>query len=329
MVSFAQYWTGGRQKDPKQVYYLYGPERVLVDYVLDELLERFKPSVSNLVGVRFGDYQESLVWPLLEQAPLDPLTPRVVVLRDADRIKDWARLESWLANKRWYPNTRLILVSQDHKIERVATEEGGFAAPPHIQMLRKAGAQLIGCDEFTEKSAQVAVHWVQSLYDMKPNVAGHLLNRADGSLRVVRDTALKLRALEREAHVALINELVPQAPRDTFVDALVHRDKRTALARLKQTRNAEYRRELGRLDAQLTFLSQLHHLQARGASYGDMARELQGRAFLIKEFLDDAKAYDDKAVLRRRALVAMGDGLLKRIGPTQVTGVMETLVLNW
>lgn len=329
MTSFAHWWTGGRTKDPKQIYYLLGPERVLVDHIIEHLLDAWKATPSNLVGVRFGDYSESLAWAQLEQAPLDPRSPRVLVLRDVDRAKHWTRLQNWLTHKRWYPNTRVILVSGEEKLERLPTEEGGFANAEHIQALRKAGAGIITCDEFTERSAAVAVQWVQSLYGMPPNVAGHLLNRANGNLRIVRDAVVKLRALEQAASIPLVNDLVPQAPRDEFVDALIHRDRRTALAQLKRVRNAEYRRELGRLDAQLTFMSQLHHLQARGASYADMARELQGRAFLIKEFLDDAKNYDDKAIMRRRSLVALCDGILLRIRSTQVTAVMETLVLNW
>lgn len=326
-VSFASWWANARNKEPRQVTWIYGSETVLVDHIVEHLLGQLKATPSNLVGLRISDHREELLWPMLEQAPLDPRSPRVLVIRDAEQIEHWDRIQTWLKGRRYMPNVRLIFVSNDAKEPRVRNEEdSNWVAPAHLQMIRKASGLVVGCGEFTEKSAAVAVAWVRSLYVMKASTAGHLLNRADGNLRLVRDAALKLRALEREATIALVNQLVPQAPRYSFVDALIHLDRKTALQRIPGLTPANYRRSIALLDSQLTFLNELHHLQARQASYADMARVLTNRAFLIREFLDDAKNYDNKNVTRRRALLAFADSILKHGASV---AVMEALVLNW
>lgn len=326
-ITFAHWWANGRDAEPRQVTWIYGAETVLVDNLVDHLLDQLKPTASNLVGVRMANQREDLLWPMLEQAPLDPRSPRVLVIRDAERIERWDRIATWLKGRRYMPNVRLIFISNEAKEPRIRNEEDStWVAPAHIQMIRKASGMVVGCNEFTEKTAHVAVAWVRSLYDMRANVAGHLLNRADGNLRLVRDAALKLRALERDASISLVNELLPQAPRHTFVDALIHLDRKTALQRIPQMHVANYRREIALLDSQLTFLNDLHHLQIRQASFADMARELTNRAFLIKEFIEDAKNYDSKNVARRRTLLAFADSILKQGAKV---AVMEALVLNW
>lgn len=326
MATFGQWWKSGRDKDPRQITWLCGDEPVLVAHIMDHLLNQLNPAPSNLVGCRAGDMPEPGIWNAIEQDRLEPTTPKVVVVRDAEKLKDLGRLERWLKAKRNAPNTYVIFISNEDDFAKVETEEGGWERAPHLKAISAAKGYAVVCSQFTQTTAPLAVEWVQSMVPMPKNVAGHLLDRADGDLRLARDACVKMRALGDHPTFLLVNQLLPAVPRSSFVDAVCQLDKKTALQRLRDTRRKEYLREVGQLDTRLTLLNQLHHMQARGAVYADMARELGSMAFLIKGNLPVAKHYDDKAVARRRGLLALCDAVLRH---RVQTAVMEALVLNW
>lgn len=325
MTTFASWFQRYRAEDPRQITFLCGSEPVLVQYVLDSIKHRLGLAPSNLLEFRAGEGNELDFWAAMSQHPLDPRSHKLVVVRDAELLKHWGMLEDWIRWRRMMPDNHLLFVSNEDKAPTIETDEGKQPAQ-HIAAIKRAGQRVIECGPFTERTVPVALDWVQTLCPMKPNVAGRLLNRANGNLRLARDACLKLSALGAEPTITAVNALVREEPREAFTEALVKMDKRTALESLKRAHRAEYHRMVAQLDSQLRLVSELNQLQGRQASYADMVRALRNRGFLVKEFLPVARYYDDKKVARRRNMLSLADQALKQGASV---GVLEAVVLNW
>lgn len=329
MSTFSQWWASyAAEKPAKQITWVCGPEHILVDFVVDATTERIGPSESNVAIVNPLWHSEREVWAALYQTPLDPLTPKVTIVRGAERIKNWQPFHQWLAVKRHSPKSFVILVSNDATVPRLEPEEkyGKGEPVPHVAAIIAARGHVIECKQFTQATAKRAVEWVQSLVPMRAATAGHLLNRANGDLRLVRDTAKKLAVLQEDVTVTAINLMLSEEPRDTFADALLLLDKKTALLAAEDIPFDEYSRTIGQLESSLTFAHRLFLLQAQNKSQGDIARLMGNRAFLVKEFLPVAKHYDEKNVQRNRKVLIVADEVV-RVGRPE--GVLEAIVANW
>lgn len=325
MTTFGSWFLRYRNEDPKQFTFLCGSEPVLVDYVLDSVKHRLHLAENNLLEFRAGEGNELITWHAMSQHPMDSRSHKLVVVRDAELLTDWSQLDDLLKWRRMMPDNHVVFVSNEDKLPTIETDDGKVKAP-HVAALSRAGQRIVECSPFTERTVPLALQWVQTMCPMKQNVAGRLLNRCNGDLRLARDACLKLRALGKEPTIAAVNAIVQEQPREAFVEALVKMDKKTALESLRRAHRAEYGRMVAQLDSQLKLVSELYHLQSKQASYADMVRALRNRGFLVREFLPSARYYDDKKVEKRRNTLALADSALKQ---GAATGVLEAVVLNW
>ncbi len=331
MSSFSQWFTTWqRTKVMKQVTWVCGSEVVLVDDVVDTLRGSRELKEWSFQTFSAGTDPEKEIWAALDQHPIDK-TARLVIVRHAEKLKRTERIELWVKNRTTNPLTSVIFVSAEEVLARVPlTPEERKAKVkaelvPHLLAIQGKGA-LIECRPFTQATAKHAVTWVESKIKIRRGVAGYLLDRANGNLRLVRDAVRKLRAFDDEVTQQNIELLLSEQPRSTFVDALLSLDKKTALLALNSTPTADYSSILGLLDQRLDVLGDVHDMVMRHMNIGQITAQLGSMGFLAKELLPVSKAYDAKRRLALRKNLSIAD---EAVRGGIVVGPLEALVHFW
>lgn len=331
MTTFSQ-WRKGLDKNPtpRQITWLCGTEQVLIDDVVASIKERLNPEPWNFLPLVAGEDSERQIWAEADQHPMGN-SPRLLVIRNAELLKNWDRFEHWIATRTRNPKTFLILVSREEKVPRLEPtpeqrrERAKGDIVPHIAAIGTKG-HVIECRPYTNATAKYAVQWVQSKVRMRDGIASHLLNRSNGDLRLVRDVCLKLAAFPGEISLSTVNGMLIERPRDTFSDALLALDKKTALLALKDLQPTDYSRTLGYLDSRLDLAGMVHDMLVEHKPQPEIARAAGSQSFLVKDIIPVSKHYDAKRRLAIRRVLAIADEAL-RSGST--TGVMETVVVFW
>jgi DNA polymerase III delta subunit len=161
---------------------------------------------------------------------------------------------------------------------------------------------------------------------MRPGVASHLLERANGNIRLVRDLCLKLAMFPQEPTIAMVNELLREHPRDTFAGALLALDRKTALLALAELPQDEYAAVIGTLEANVDLAGLVHDMLVQHKSNSEISRAAGNKRFLVPDLLPVARHYNPTRRASIRQLLSDADEVL-RLG--ERTAVMETLVAYW
>lgn len=326
MSTFAAWWKSYRKKPTvRPVTWICGSERVLVEDVLLTIRSALVPDPWDYLPMTVGEDSEREIWAAVFGLPVADGN-RLVVVRSAERLKSPERILDFARRADASPRSYVVFVSADDSVPRQepGEDERRGAVVPWLTL--GARGQYIECKPFTIDTAPVAVEWVQAKTGMRASVAGHLLNRADGRMRLVRDTCAKISILTRDPTVSAINELLSAQPRDTLVDALLAMDKKEALLALERVQPGEYSRILGMLDAQLDLAGLVHDMQiARATSY-DIMRAAGNKGFLVKDLMKVSRHYDSKRRTLIRQVLAVADDALKS-GARE--GVMEAVIALW
>lgn len=332
MATYSAWWKGFCKKpEVRPVTWLCGPERILVEDVLATIRQVLQPAPWNYVPLVAGEDSEREIWSEVFAVPQGSTQTRLVVVRNAERLKAPERLLMFLRRGDAHPGTYLVLVSSETTVPRKEPDEDQRRrgakgdVVDHLAALSGKG-HIVECRPFTIDTAQVAVDWVMSRIKIRRAVAGHLLNRADGNMRLVRDVCQKLAVFPGEPTIAAVNDLLSAQPRDTFVDALVAMDKKGALAALERIQPEEYSRTLGMLDSHLDLAGMIHDMQVEHRSAYDIAKKAGNKNFLVKDLLPVARHYDHRRRLLIRSTLVVADDAL-RAGAR--VGVMEAVVALW
>jgi DNA polymerase III delta subunit len=328
--SFSQ-WRTSYLKKPvvKQAYWLCGSERILVEDVLDTIKKQLSPKPWNVSSLSVGEDSERAIWAEAYQHSLDN-QPRIVIVRRAQKLKQQHKIIDWIAQRSLNPKTTLVLVSDDERIPKELTEEQKKnrekgQAPDYIRAFMGKGV-VVECRPFTQETAKHAVAWVQERANISAGIAGHLLDRADGDLRVVRDLCAKLSVFPEAISPATVNAMLEQKPRDSFADALLALNKKEALSALELVPTAEYTRLLGFLDYRLELAGLVHDMTGRQASAGEIMKAAGPQAYLVKDLTPISKHYDLHRRLQIRQVLALADDALQS---GQTEGVLEVVTHFW
>jgi len=314
----------------RQITWLCGTERVLMEEVISEVRAALDLDPWSYISLAAGSDSERLIWTELNQHPVGGGN-RLAVIRNAENLKDWSHLISWVKARSENPKTHVIFVSNEEKVPRIPPTEDERrknlkgATQPHIATITGKG-HIIECRPYTSSTAHHAVAWVQSKVKMREGIAGHLLERANGDLRMVRDLCVKLALFPAEITLTTINGMLAEQPRDSFSDALLALDKPTALLALEKLPVSEYGRMIGLLDARLDLAGLVHDMQTEYKTPSEIARAAGNKNFLVKELLPVAKHYDPKRRLQIRTVLSTADETIR--GGASV-GVMEAIVVFW
>jgi DNA polymerase III delta subunit len=330
--SFSQ-WFVSYQKKPaiKQVTWVCGSESVLVDDVVETIRSNFGTDPWCFSSFTAGTDSDREIWADLDQHPIDGRTPRLVVVHSAEKLADLGRISEWMATKNKNPLTSVVFISNQPELAReeltreMKRDRTKPTLKPHLAAIQGRGS-LVECKAFTQATAKHAVAWVQSKVAIRPGVAGKLLERANGDLRLTRDAVVKLSAFPDEISEQTINLLLSARPRLSFVDALLELDKRAALLALEYMDPSEYSGALGLLDQRIDVIGRVRDMLVSHASTAQISSALGTMGFLTRDLVPLAKAYDQKRRQQLRDLLARTDEALK--GGVTV-GPLEVLVHFW
>jgi DNA polymerase III delta subunit len=249
----------------------------------------------------------------------------------ADRLKRPERIIEWMERRKDNPLTFVVFVSGEESLAREEQtaeqrkEKKQAALVPHLLAIQGKG-HLIECKPFTNNTAKHAVTWVCSKVDIRRGVAGKLLERANGDLRLTRDAFRKLSVFPEEITEQTINLLLSARPRMSFVDALLDIDKSAALLALDYMEESEYSAAIGLLDQRLEVLGTVRDLLMAHATRAQVSAALGTQGFLAQDLIPLAKSYDRRRRQECRALLERTDSALKSgIG----RDAMVVLVLFW
>jgi len=331
MATFSVWITGVKKNpEPRQITWVCGPEIVLVEEVVNHVSEFLAPEPWNRVSLVAGEDSERSIWAALDQHPMDT-SPRLVVVRHVEKIHEWDRFVQWVKDRSRNPRTYVVMVSSEAtvpKTEPTPEERRHGTRPeplPHIACIGTKG-HVVECKPFTSATALRSVEWVRSKAPMRDGIARHLLTRSNWDLRLVRDTCLKLAVFPGEITISVINAMMAEQPRDSFTDALLALDRKTALLAAETIPRDEIGRIIGLLDAKLDKAGMIHDMQSDHRSPGDMAKALGPQAFLLTELIKVSKHYDAKRRLSIRKTLAVADEAYRS---GQTTGLLEVVVAFW
>lgn len=323
MASFRQ-WSSSKTK-LKRVTWVCGSERVLVEEIVDYVRGSLVSVALDYTSLTAGEDSEVDIWAAMNQFPFDPTANKLVLIRDAERIKRWGPLLSWLDDSRRMPTTYLCFVSSEHgfylpKKDHKAPSE----LPPHLEWFRdKSGCQLIKCAPLDVVDAAA---WLQTIAPMSENVATHLFERVGGDLGAGRNVARKLSLFDGAPTTEIVDILVSESPTAGFVEDLLALKKPRALLALETMPETEYSRVVGFLDSKLDMAGKVHHQLMQRRTAREIATSGEVPAFLVSSLMRIAKFYDAHRRNHCRQVLAVVDAALRQ-GARE--GVMEAAVALW
>jgi hypothetical protein len=321
--TFSQWWLSFKKSNSaKQITWLCGSEPVLMDEVVDLLKGVINVDPINLVYLDAREQTPRYIWNELRQYPFGDTAKRLTIVRGAEELSLEDEFVQYVKDRGALPRNFVIFVSAEDQLRK---QENTRTVVDALEYLKGRGT-LIECRPFTSSTAKHAVTWVKEKADLRGRVAEHLLNRATGDLRLVRDTLNKLKVVNGEISLRLVDEMFEERPDDTFLNALFAMDRKTALAALREMPRSEYSRTIGLVDARLDLAGLVHDMVIAQRSSGEIARAAGNKGFLVPDMLPVAKYYDKKRRLRIRKYLATVDSYSEYGIPD---GALEALVALW
>lgn len=309
MGTYAQWRTAHDAGKLARVTWICGDQPVLIEEVIDAIKDKLKVAVTDYVSLSGSD--ETSVWAAANQYSLTRDANRMVLVRDADKLKRFEQLAQWGARCAAQPGVYLVFVSSEKDKKK----------QPNVIAELKTKARLVRCVEPNEDDA---LAWVRRRAPLDEPVARYLLERTGGNLSQAAAVCAKLALFDARAGTATINALADETPRNEFTDNLIAIDRRKAMLSLNQLAyGQQYFQIIGALESHLGTLEKIHRIQIAGRSW----REATGvNPYLLRKFLPHSRHYSPADCDRRYRLLARISEALhagNRIGP------MEVLVALW
>src|SRR5207247_5800197 len=111
MANFAIWRAGADKGDLRKVTWVCGDQQVLVDEVVDTIRARLRVSELDYASFTGGVDLDRDIWAAANQYPLNPTANRLVLVRRAEKVRNWQPLEGWLAASRQLPGNHLLYVA--------------------------------------------------------------------------------------------------------------------------------------------------------------------------------------------------------------------------
>lgn len=316
MGTFTAWRHAADRGELRRVTWVCGEQRVLVEEVVDTVRLLVSPGPLDYAALTAGEVTEQEIWAAASLFPVGGR--RLVLIRDAHRLRNFGPLMTWLTHLRELRDVYLMFVSADADLPHTGT---GRAAQPtdYIEAIRPPRGHLVRCSALNPADA---VMWLQRKATLDDDTATHLLARTGGDLTAAGAVAAKLALFDGQPSARAIDTLVARAPHE-FTDALIFDRKPDALHAITAVPAKDYPRITGQLDSRLDLLAALW----RATRAGLRSREIHGLPqFLVHRYLPAAKLYDPDRLHRARTALAVVDDAVRR-GIT--TGALEALTALW
>lgn len=315
MASYGQWAKSFASHGASRVTWVCGAERVLVAEVSAAVSAAVAPAESE--SWTAGRARERDIWASALAVPFT--TPRLVLVQDAGRLRDWWKLRAWLDDRQVLRASYLVFCAREEDFPRV----DGKLAEPCTWLRDSSVAQVIRCAPLAPDDA--ATWACRQLPGLSPVQARQLLNRSSGSLAEVRGVLAKARALGGAVNDAALALLCEELPGD-FADLVIGGDRAAAMLAAETLGSTGLGWSLGVLASRLPVLATLHRAARDNVSRRDVVGRLGVPAFLAQRYAGVARDYGEARVARCWAALAVAEDAY-RGGAS--TGVAEALAASW
>jgi len=323
-------WLTAHQKNPqpKRVMWVCGDAEVLVEDVVRQTAAALDLRPWSDIRLVMGEDPESAIWDAVMQYPLE-VEDRLIVVHEAQRVKNFSPLAAFLASRKINPRTHLVFVASTARAEKTKGDREQGIKPallPHIQTIQAKG-KVVECRKFTDATAKHAITWIQARADVTQAVARQILVRTNGDLRAIRDLCVKASALG-ETSVLAVNALCAPLPTDTFADALMVLDRKTALQALAGLSDEERTEALYDLSSRLDTARNVNAMLSARKSKTEIRAMLaeRGQGHMVDYLMDTAKYYHAKRGLEVRRIL---DRAIRAHESGARGGVLESVIAVW
>ncbi len=312
MATYQQWRRRADVKDIKRVTYVCGVERVLVEEVVATTRRTLDVSEMNFVSFVVGESTERDIWSSAHQYPLDIDAKRLIVVRNAEKLRNWNSLVSWSDISRFIPAVYLLFVSNEKDLADASAKE----------IVAKRGS-VVRCSTLNYEDL---TKWTQLRVPLDANGVRHLIQRSGGDLRTISNVAAKIAPLDKSVSLAVIDALCEQVPADSFSDLLILGDKKGALLALERLPEKDYSLVVGSLEYRIDAMSQIWAAVMAKQTVREISIARVVPPYLLTKFYGVAKDYSPSSVSYRRRVLAICDNAL-RSGVRE--SVLELLVALW
>lgn len=300
-----------------------GEELVLVQEILDFTRDTLQPAPTDHLTFTAGSTPDRDIWAACGEYPMDTTKPRLITVKEAQKIKNWAPLIEWMSNLRLLPTTYLLFISseEDFAYTKKRSKDTPSEMAPHLVAIKSKGT-IVRCAPPSEEDT---ISWMKRQLPVNDDLATYILTRAGGDLGIALNIARKARVFQGRLTPEIVDLLCSGRASDSFVDYLIFQKKPEAFKALALLPEKENLRTIGLLDSRLDTLAKLYE----GVRKGQGIRELAINGvppFLAKFLMPIAKFYDPGTVASRRGVLAAVDHEVRRGARG---GTMESLVALW
>lgn len=302
-----------------RVTWVCGAEKVLVEEVVDFIRTTLAPEDIDYASfLATGTARDREMWASCNQYPLQERAARLVLVRDAEKIKKWEPLFSWLDNRRLLPTVHLLFISNEEDLNTELSHQAAFRDKGHI----------IRCS--TPKPEDL-IAWVQRRAECGPAVADYLLKRVGGDLGRAANVLWKASIFDGELTTELVDILSSEAPADDFVMALCDVKRARAFTAIEGLSLNDYGKVIGNLDQRLDLLTKLNAAVRKNLGLREIVQMKGVPLFLARQLIHSAKTYDAARVAHCRRLLAIVDDSMRGGGDyaNPQPGQLEALVALW
>lgn len=320
MPSYSQWRTAADKGQVAKVTWVCGDQRVLVEEVVEETKRLLEVSEFDYIPLWAESDTELAIWDSAYQFPLEPEARRLILVRQADCIQNWAPLEKWLVDSKSLSANFLLFVSD--QADYPMTQDKDPKILPHIELIRKRG-KTVKC---SMPSQAEVLSWIKRNSRLNDFSANFLYERCGGDLSAVANVCKKSLMFKADPGSQILAELSKEYSNQDFSDCLVYQNKKAALLDLPNIPESDYSKIIGQLYSKLDILYALHRAGPNFNTTRELAEATGIKVFLVAKYLQASKSYDRTKVANCRNILTVVDDAIQRHA---ADNAMELLVSLW
>lgn len=292
----------------KRLIYICGKERVLVNEVLKA--ELASHNVSDLGLIKLDGAKNSLAD---IDAELNQYGDRLIVIKNADAIKDWKLILKWM-DSRYMRNTSLICVGDEILPQ---TNEARYR--PFIE--KRDSGKFIECKE-------LSLEQTLELIDMKGSFTHDARNAlyvaCGGNLAKILNEIEKLNYLGKKITKELVDAFINVSINDNFVNKLFERTYTLDMVSLIQEKDIPL--IIAGIEYYLLNMLLIIKYRSNDRGFKDMAKISGVPLFLVNKLFFLCKGVSEETILRRIKLLANLDVSYRK---GNIIGALERFLILW
>jgi hypothetical protein len=308
----------------KRLYWLCGDEVILRELALESIKKWAAVDDMNYRTLTAGSVTDGEIWDALLEQPGDHRARRLLVVREAQRLKSIEPVKPWLEDKTArtssVPGTTVVFVSADDEwaVGRYADERE--------RVMASTAALYVRCHMPNDQRETRGAEIITGGGNINDLEARRLYRRVGGDMSLAYGVMRKAAYFDRPLEGQFLTALSPPNPQDDIVDALLGLEKKRALAVIDDLSREEMGRVIGRLTSHLDLMARLEPHAGTRTPLREIASRIGVSEQWVRHLLPLLKFYPRKAVFRRVVLLGKVDAAWQR---GQKQGLMEVLVAAW